>query len=88
MNPAAAIITLVFLGLLDEDISVRATQKTLKSLSAQQKVIANMIAFDHEHKGANISVEIHQLQNGDLMFDKNRRARYQQIVKFCGEAAM
>src|SRR5438876_8516873 len=41
---AAAIITLVFLGYWLEDISVGATQKTLKSLAAHQKVMANMIA--------------------------------------------
>ena len=67
---AAAIITLVFLGYWMEDISVRATQKTLKSLSAQQKVMANMIAFDHEHKEQIFPVENTQLQNGDLILIK------------------
>ena len=67
---AAAIITLVFLGYWMEDISVNATQKTLKSLSAQQKVMASMIAFDHEHKEQIFSVENTQLQNGDLILIK------------------
>jgi len=47
---AATIITLVFLGNYMEDASVQSTQKSLNKLARSQKVMANMIAFDHEHK--------------------------------------
>ncbi len=67
---AATIITLVFLGYWMEDVSVSATQKALKSLSAQQKVMANMIAFDHEHKEQVFPIENTQLQSGDLVLIK------------------
>src|SRR4249919_3589166 len=42
----ATIITLVFLGEWVEHKSVTTTQKELNKLSRQQKVMANMIAFD------------------------------------------
>ncbi|MDB5221980.1 MAG: ATPase, partial [Chitinophagaceae bacterium] len=64
---AATIITLVFLGYWMEDASIAATQKALKSLSAEQKVMANMIAFDDEHKEQIFPVENSQLRVGDLI---------------------
>jgi Cu+-exporting ATPase len=67
---AATIITLVFLGYWLEDISISYTQKALRSLSAEQKVMANMIAFDDEHKEQIFQVENTQLRNGDLILIK------------------
>lgn len=67
---AATIITLVFLGYWMEDVSISSTQKALKSLSAEQKVMANMIAFDDEHKEQIFPVENSQLRVGDLILIK------------------
>lgn len=67
---AATIITLVFLGYWMEDASVATTQKALKSLSKEQKVMANMIAFDDEHKEQIFPVENSQLRVGDLVLIK------------------
>lgn len=67
---AATIITLVFLGYWMEDASIASTQKALKSLSAEQKVMANMIAFDDEHKEQIFPVENSQLKVGDLILIK------------------
>ena len=67
---AATIITLVFLGYWMEDVSISSTQKALRSLSAKQKVMANMIAFDDEHREQIFPVENTQLRNGDLILIK------------------
>ncbi len=67
---ATTIITLVFLGYWMEDASIASTQKALKSLSAEQKVMANIIAFDDEHKEQIFSVENSQLRVGDLVLIK------------------
>ncbi len=67
---AATIITLVFLGEWIEHQSVTATQKELSKLSKQQKVMANMIAFDDEHKENIFPVEAEQLHTGDLVLIK------------------
>ena len=68
---AATIITLVFLGEWVEHKSVAATQKELNKLAAQQKVMANMIAFDDEHKENIFPVENTQLRVGDLILIKS-----------------
>ena len=67
---AATIITLVFLGEWVEHTSVATTQKELNKLAAQQKVMANMIAFDDEHKENIFPVENTQLRAGDLILIK------------------
>lgn len=66
----ATIITLVFLGEWIEHKSVASTQKELNKLSAQQKVMANMIAFDEEHKELIFPVENTDLHVGDLILIK------------------
>ncbi|HUQ64865.1 MAG TPA: HAD-IC family P-type ATPase, partial [Flavitalea sp.] len=63
----ATIITLVFLGNYLEDASIQSTQKALKALVKSQKVMANMIAFDEEHKEVILPVENTQLKSGDLV---------------------
>lgn len=67
---AATIITLVFLGEWIENKSVMTTQKELNKLSKQQLVMANMIAFDDEHKENIFPVESTQLRSGDLVLIK------------------
>jgi len=66
----ATIITLVFLGEWVEHKSVSTTQKALNRLASNQKVMANMIAFDDEHKEQVFPVENSQLRVGDLVLIK------------------
>ena len=66
----ATIITLVFLGEWVEHKSVAATQKELNKLARSQKVMANMIAFDEEHKEIIFPVENIKLHVGDLVLIK------------------
>ena len=63
----AAIITIVFLGYYIEDASIQATQRSLNSLAASQKVMATMIAFDDQHQEVLFPVENTQLRSGDLI---------------------
>jgi P-type Cu+ transporter len=67
----ATIITLVFLGNYMEDASVASTQRELNKLAKSQKVMANMIAFDDEHKEQIFAVENTQLRVGDLILVKS-----------------
>ncbi|HET9055616.1 MAG TPA: cation-translocating P-type ATPase [Chitinophagaceae bacterium] len=67
----ATIITLVFLGEWLEDKSVQTTQKALKELNKSQVVMANMIAFDNEHKELIFPVENKNLHTGDLILIKS-----------------
>lgn len=68
---AATIITLVFLGNYLEEASVNATQRELNQLAKSQKVMANMIAFDDEHKEQIFPVENTALRVGDLILLKS-----------------
>jgi Cu+-exporting ATPase len=65
------IITLIFLGNYLEEASVRSTQKALNALAKSQKVMANMIAFDDEHKEQIFAVENTMLHIGDLVLIKS-----------------
>ena len=67
---AATIITLVFLGEWIEHKSVASTQDELNKLAAHEKVMANMIAFDEEHKELIFPVENTSLHVGDLILIK------------------
>lgn len=67
---AATIITLVFLGNYLEDTSVQSTQRSLKALVKSQKIMANMIAFDGDHKEVILPIENTQLKVGDLVLIK------------------
>ncbi|HXB08437.1 MAG TPA: cation-translocating P-type ATPase [Puia sp.] len=64
---AAAILTIVFLGYYIEDASVQATQRSLKKLATSQKTMANMIAFDDQHREVIFPIENTQLRSGDLI---------------------
>lgn len=66
----ATIITLVFLGEWIEHKSVASTQKELNKLAAHEKVMANMIAFDEDHKELIFPVENSSLHVGDLILIK------------------
>lgn len=68
---AATIITLVFFGNYMEDASIQHTQRALKSLARSQKVMANMIAFDDQHREQIFPVENTTLRIGDLILIKN-----------------
>jgi Cu+-exporting ATPase len=67
----ASIITLVFFGNYLEEASIQSTQKAVRSLTASQKVMANMIAFDDEHKEQIFPLENIFLKTGDLVLIKN-----------------
>ena len=67
----ASIITLVFFGNYLEEASIQSTQKAVRSLTKSQKVMANMIAFDDEHKEQVFPLENIYLKNGDLVLIKN-----------------
>lgn len=67
---AASIITIVFLGNMLEDISIAKTQKTIKELTREQKVMANMIAYDDQHNENIFPVENTMLKVGDLVLVK------------------
>lgn len=68
---SASIITLVLLGNYMEDASIQSTQRAVKSLAKSQKLMANMIAFDGEHKEQVFQVENTALKTGDLILIKN-----------------
>ncbi|HWR32428.1 MAG TPA: cation-translocating P-type ATPase [Chitinophagaceae bacterium] len=68
---AATIITLVFLGNYLEDAAIASTQRELNKLAKSQKVMANMIAFDDEHKEQIFQVENTRLHVGDLILIKS-----------------
>ncbi len=63
----ATIITLVFFGNYLEDASVNSTQRALKDLVKAQKVMANMIVFDENHKEIIFNVESNTLKVGDIL---------------------
>ncbi len=67
----ATIITLVFLGNYLEEVSVASTQRALNKLARSQKIMANMIAFDDEHKEQIFIVENTRLRVGDLVLIKS-----------------
>lgn len=68
---AATIITLVFLGNYLEEAAIASTQRELNKLAKSQKVMANMIAFDDEHKEQVFPVENTMLRVGDLVLIKS-----------------
>jgi Cu+-exporting ATPase len=67
---AASIITLVFLGNYLEERSIQSTQKAVNALARSQKVMANIIAFDDQHKEIIFPLENTQLKVGDLILIK------------------
>ena len=68
---AATIISLVFLGNYLEDVSVATTQRALNKLVKSQKVMANMLVFDDQHKEVILPLENTGLKVGDLVLIKS-----------------
>lgn len=67
----ASIITLVLLGNYLEEASINSTQKAVKKLAKSQSVMANMIAFDDQHREQIFPVQNDVLKEGDLVLIKN-----------------
>lgn len=67
---AASIITIVLLGNYLEDASVERTQRTIKELTREQVVMANMIAYDSHGQENIFAVENKALKVGDLVLIK------------------
>lgn len=63
----ATIVTLVFLGNYLEDMSIESTQRALKKLAVDQKVMANMLTYDDQHQEHIFPIESDQLHSGDLI---------------------
>ncbi len=66
----ASIITLVFFGNYLEETSVQSTQRAIRSLARSQKVMANIIAYDDQHKEHVFPIENTMLKTGDLILIK------------------
>jgi len=67
---AASIITIVFFGEWLEHLTVVKTQKAIKELTKNEKVMANMIAYDNDHNENVFPVENTHLKVGDLLLIK------------------
>jgi P-type Cu+ transporter len=64
---AASIITIVFFGNWLEDLSISRTQVAIKKHTRQQKVTANMIAYDDQHQEHVFPVDSTALKVGDMV---------------------
>lgn len=67
---AASIITIVFFGEYLEQQTIQKTQKAIKELTRNEKVMANMIAYDDQHNENIFPVENTHLKVGDLLLIK------------------
>ena len=67
----ASIISLIFFGNYLEESAINATQSAVRSLSKSQKIMANMIAFDDEHREQVFPIENIYLKTGDLVLIKS-----------------
>lgn len=67
---SASIINIVFFGNWLEDLSIEKTQKAIKELTRNEKVMANMIAYDELHNEHVFPVENTHLKVGDLLLIK------------------
>lgn len=67
----ATILTLVFLGNWLEDRAVASTQQTIRELTRDEKLMANMIAFDDQHQEQIFPVDSAHLKVGDLLLIKS-----------------
>ncbi len=83
---AASIITIVFLGNWMEAASVASTQKAIKELTKQHKVMANMIAYDDAHNENIFPIENTFLKVGDLVLIKTGEQVPQDCKILSGDA--
>ena len=67
---AASILNIVFFGNWLEDMSIEKTQKAIRELTRNEKVMANMIAYDDQHNENVFPVENTALKVGDLLLIK------------------
>jgi P-type Cu+ transporter len=67
----ATILTLVFFGNWLEDRAVDSTQRAIRELTQDEKVMANMIAFDDQHQEHIFPVDSAHLKVGDLLLIKS-----------------
>ncbi|MCW3107963.1 MAG: ATPase, partial [Segetibacter sp.] len=67
---SASIINIVFFGEWLEHMTVVKTQKAIKELTRNEKVMANMIAYDDQHNEHIFPVENTHLKVGDLLLIK------------------
>jgi Cu+-exporting ATPase len=67
---SASIITIVFFGEWLEHMTVVKTQKAIRELTRNEKVMANMIAYDEQHNEHVFPVENTHLKVGDLLLIK------------------
>ncbi|HEX8460925.1 MAG TPA: cation transporter, partial [Segetibacter sp.] len=67
---SASILNIVFFGNWLEDMSIEKTQKAIKELTRNEKVMANMIAYDNDHNEHVFPVENTALKVGDLLLVK------------------
>ncbi|HLL42168.1 MAG TPA: cation-translocating P-type ATPase, partial [Segetibacter sp.] len=67
---SASIINIVFFGNWLEDLSIEKTQKAIRELTRNEKVMANMIAYDDQHNEHVFAVENTHLKVGDLLLIK------------------
>lgn len=67
---SASIINIVFFGEWLEHMTVVKTQKAIKELTKNEKVMANMIAYDDQHNENIFQVENTHLKVGDLLLIK------------------
>ncbi len=66
----ASILNIVFFGNWLEDKSIEKTQKAIKDLTKNERVMANMIAYDDQHNEHVFPVENSSLKVGDLVLIK------------------
>lgn len=67
---SASIINIVFFGEWLEHLTVVKTQKAIKELTRNEKVMASMIAYDDQHNEHIFPVENTHLKVGDLLLIK------------------
>jgi P-type Cu+ transporter len=67
----ATILTLVFFGYWLEDRAVDSTQQAIRDLTRDEKMMANMIAFDDQHQEHIFPVDSAHLKVGDLLLIKS-----------------
>jgi Cu+-exporting ATPase len=67
---SASIINIVFFGEWLEHMTVQKTQKAIRELTRNEKVMANMIAYDEQHNENVFPVENTHLKVGDLLLIK------------------
>jgi Cu+-exporting ATPase len=67
---SASILNIVFFGNWLEDMSIEKTQKAIRELTRNEKVMANMIAYDDQHNENVFPIENTFLKVGDLLLIK------------------